>query len=519
MNAGHANPAVGSQGSPSGGAAATSAKGGSSHNLGMIALIAMAVGTMVGGGVFALSGMVVQEAGAGSIIAYILAGIVMMLSALCFAAVSSRAKPGETGYAPLGRTLGPVWRFITMWAFYIMGVSATAYVLMSFGSYFRVFVPHAAAVVVSLVAVAALMFLNWGPTALVGKAETVMVGFKVGVLILVIIFGFIAFKPSFFDNWAPHGFGSVLSATALLFTAYAGFNVITNVSGSVKNSEKKVPRAIILSLAIVAAIYIGVAIALVVSGQAGDHGFAQNGLTLAAKKIMGAWGVTLVGIAALVSTLSGANANLLGSGDLLVRMAATGDIPSKFGRLSKKGNPILAITVSTAIIVVLMLAAHFTGSGGMRLIVVFTNVSGIIALILVDITAAKMAFGHWKTPGVKLKGGMLIPILAIIAAAIQIPSLGKWWETAIGTAMVAVGFLIWAFRKHSDPQEVHEINHHLAHNNTPLHRVARGVDYVLSGGKRHANVPSVPPVPPMPVAAGAAGSGGVASEASGSAGA
>lgn len=464
-----------SPGTPPGGNATSAGapKGKSSdHSIGMISLIAFAVGTMVGGGVFALSGMVVKDAGPGAIIAYIAAGIVMTLSALSFAAVASRAKPGETGYAPIGTVLSPVWRFVTMWAFYIMGVTGVAYVLMSFGSYFLVFVPKSHAIIVAIIAALALILLNYGPAGLVGKAETVMVGFKLTVLLILIVFGLKAFKPTFFDHWTPDGMGSVLAATAILFTAYSGFNVITNMSGSVKNAQKKVPLAIVLSLVIVAVIYIGVAVALVVSGTSSESGFEEHGLTLAAEKLMGHWGAVLVGIAALVSTLSGANANLLGSSDLIVRMAQNGDIPSKLGRLSKKGNPISAVTLSGAIILVLMVAAHLSGSGGMKMIVVFTNVSGIIALVIVDITAAKMGFQGWKTPGMKLFGGGVIPVLAVAAASLQIPSLGEWWQVVIGVAMVAVGFLIWARRANSDPRDVQDITNHVSNMSTPLLRVA-----------------------------------------------
>ena len=442
----------------------------SSHSIGMVSLIAFAVGTMVGGGVFALSGMVVKEAGPGAIIAYVLAGIVMLLSALSFAAVASRAQPGETGYAPIGRVLSPVWRFVTMWAFYIMGVTGVAYVLMSFGSYFLVFFSRSNAIIVAIIAALALMLLNYGPAALVGKAETVMVGFKLAVLLILIVFGLKAFKPDFFAHWTPHGAGSVLSATALLFTAYAGFNVITNMSGSVKDAQKKVPRAIVLSLLIVAIVYIGVAVALVVSGESGTSGFESHGLTIAAEKLMGHWGAILVGIAALVSTLSGANANLLGSSDLLVRMAQNGDVPSRLGRLSKKGNPIPAVTLSGVIILILMIAAHMTGSGGLKMIVIFTNVSGIIALVIVDIAAAKMGFGGWKTPGMKLAGGGVVPVLAIAAASLQIPSLGEWWKVLIGVAMVALGFVVWAFRKNRDPKDVADITRHVHAMDTPLLR-------------------------------------------------
>ncbi len=445
--------------------------------LGMIPLIAFAVGTMVGGGVFALSGMVVQEAGPGAIISYILAGLVMLLSAFCFAAVASRAKPGESGYAPIATELSPMWRFMAMWAFFICGVTGIAYVLMSFANYLLTFFPDlkGQSIWFALGAAILLALLNFGPAALVGKAETAMVAFKLAVLLLLVIFGFIHFAPAELSNMIPHGSSSIWSTTALLFTAYTGFNVITNMSGSVKNPQKTVPRAIITSLGVVAVVYIGVAIALVMSKQTGADGFAEHGLTIAAKALMGDWGGYLVAIAACVSTLSGANANVLGSADLLVHMSGNGDLPSKLGRLNKAGNPISSVAMTAVITLILLLIGVLpdVGKEALKIIVVFCNVAAIAAMVIVDATALKMGLKKWSTPGMKLPPGPTIPILAIITALIQIPSLG-WWQVLVGAAMVAVGFLIWARRKGYDTVYQQDIKDHIARGDTPLVRFLLG---------------------------------------------
>lgn len=447
--------------------------GSSGKTLGLIPLVAFAVGTMVGGGVFALSGMVVKDAGPGAIISYILAGLIMLLSALCFAAVASRAKPGESGYAPIATVLSPRWRFITMWSFYVCGVTGIAYVLMSFANYLLTFFPHMkdSSIWFALGAAVLLALLNFGPAALVGRAETAMVAFKLAVLVLLIIFGFIHFAPAELSNWLPHGMGSIWTTTALLFTAYTGFNVITNMSGSVKDATKIVPKAIILSLGVVAVVYIGVAIALVMSKQTGAEGFAEHGLTLAAKELMGSWGGYLVAIAACVSTLSGANANMLGSADLVVHMSSNGDLPSKLGRLNKKGDPVPSVALTAVITLVLLLLGVIPGVGAyaLKLIVIFCNVAAIAAMVIVDVTAMKMGFKKWAGPGMKLPLGPTIPILAVATALLQLPSLG-WWQVLVGLAMVGVGFIIWIRRGKYDTSEKAYIQDHIDRGQTPLAR-------------------------------------------------
>lgn len=103
--------------------------------IGLIPCLAFAVGTMVGGGVFALSGIAIDDAGPGAVVSYILAGVVMMLSALSFVAVASRARPGDSGYGPVGDLLGSAWRFVTMWSFYLNGLMILTFLLISFGQY------------------------------------------------------------------------------------------------------------------------------------------------------------------------------------------------------------------------------------------------------------------------------------------------------------------------------------------------------------------------------------------------
>lgn len=474
-------------------ASSGAASKGGSHTIGMIALISFAVGTMVGGGVFALSGVVIQKAGPAAIISYLLAGAVMMLSALCFAAVSSRAPAGTTGYAPLATILGPTWRFITMWAFYIMGVTGAAYVMISFSNYIVIFIPamKSYALWLGIAAAVLLIFLNFGPQGLIGKAETYMVGFKVAVLILLIIFGLIHFQPEAFRTWVPHGANSIWATTALLFTAYTGFNVISNMAGSVKNAARKVPAAIIISIFFVAVIYVGVAVALTVSGTSGEPDFANQGVILAAQKVMGEWGFYLVAVAACVSTLSGGNANIIGSAELVTHMSANGDIPSRFGRLNKAGNPVLAVVLTGVIILILMGLGMIPGIGSdaLTIIVVFCNVSAIIAMVVVSAAAFKIGLerGPKDDKVFNLPLGPVIPILAIVTALIQIPSLG-WWQVGVGTAMVCTGFIVWAFRYKSDPAEVARIKEAHANGETPLLRLGIGISDMF---RKHSD--STPP--------------------------
>ena len=165
----------------------------SRHQIGLIALVALCVGSMVGGGVFSLSPIVIDASGPLAMVAYLLAALAVLPSALCFAAVSSHAREGHSGYGPIADVLGSRWRFLTMWAFYVSAIAGASFMLVSFGSYLQYLFTGTDPLVLALIAALALVLLNLGPADKVGRAETVLVAFKLAILFLFIGFGLAAF--------------------------------------------------------------------------------------------------------------------------------------------------------------------------------------------------------------------------------------------------------------------------------------------------------------------------------------
>lgn len=433
------------------------------HQIGLVPTVALCVGTMVGGGVFVLSGIILDNAGPLGILAYVMAAIAVLLSALSFAAVASRAKEGDTGYGPIADHLGARWRFVTMWAFYVSAVAGGAFMLIAFGSYLQYFLGSANPLLMGLAAAFALILLNLGSTDLVGRAETVLVVFKLTVLVLLIGFGLAAFDVKQLAPFAPHGIGVVLTSTGLLFSAYLGFSVVTNVAGVVKNPRRNVPLAILVSLLIVAIVYIGITVALLMSGK---RTFGAAGVSEAATILIGPWGGAVIAVAACVSTLSGANAVILGNSELLIRMAGNGDIPSALGRISKSGHAYVSVLLTGFVALALML------TGSIESIVAYCSVAGIVGLVLMNLTAVQLARRHWDGPGLRLPFGILIPLLATLLALAQLPSLG-WQNVLVGLLLVSVGLAIYAFRSRSHPSD-REIHDHLVRQRgTPLMRALR----------------------------------------------
>lgn len=405
----------------------------SGGSIGFPAALAFAVGTMVGGGVFHLSGTAINDAGPAAILAYLLSGGLMLLSALSFVAVAARARPGETGYEPLQGLVGARWRFLVMWGFVVNGVFMIPFLVNSFGDYLHryLFEPatdHSA----GIVALVVIALLNLGSATLVGAAETYVVGVKVTMLVGFILVGLWHVGDVELSPFAPEGAGGVFSAAALLFTAYTGFNVVTNMAGSIRDPERNVPRAIIGSVLVAITIYVGVVVAMLASGVA--H-FSPAGLGQAAEALMGDTGAQVIAVAACLSTLSGANAFLIGTSEVVHRLAEKEELPAALGTFSPKGRPVVSV------VVIALLAAPLILVDVDRLVAV-ANVAALAAMAVVNVSAAVLARAGWPGKGLRLPGGPALPVIAAVTCVLQMPQLGLP-EVAVGLALLALGLVAY----------------------------------------------------------------------------
>jgi len=402
----------------------------------LLTATAFAVGAMIGGGVFVLTGAALQDAGPAALLAFLMAGIVVLLSALSFAVIASEAPPIKSGYTYVGKVLGsPLWSFLTSWCFYLSGIIAAAFVLNAFGVYVHGFITHnISALFWALVAAAALTLVNLGPASEIGKIETFLVGGKMLVLLLLIGFGLAHFHTTVLQPFNPHGSSKIFTTSAFLFIAFLGFNVITNISGDIDRPSKTVPRAILLSMLVVALVYVGVVIALL---TAHISNYSEASVGVAARQLIGPVGGGLVVAGALVSTLSSANANILGSSEVMVRLAANKDVPTILGHM-RRGHPYVSVLAGAVLYFVLIL------TGKTDVIVNLANVTAIVALIIVNIAAARALVSRTHE-GLRLPLGWAIPVLGAVGALSQFAFM-PLDSLLIGLALALGGLAIYASR-------------------------------------------------------------------------
>ncbi len=411
----------------------------------LVTATAFAVGAMIGGGVFVLTGDALQKAGPAALVSFLIAGVVVLLSALSFAVIASKASADNPGYGYIGVVLGnPVWSFLTSWCFYLGGIIGAAFVLNAFGVYVNQFIVHQVSPAVwAILAAAALTLVNLGPASQIGRIETFLVGGKLLILLLLIGFGLGHFQGSDLHPFSPHGASSIMATSAFLFIAFLGFNVITSISSDIEQPRRTVPRAIMLSMLIVTLVYAGVVIALL---AAHISTYSEASVGVAARHLIGPVGGGLVVAGALISTLSSANASVLGSSEIMVRLAANNEVPTILGRL-RRGHPYVSVLAGAVLYIILILSRQTQAVIGLA------NTTAIVALIIVNLAAAK-ALTSKSHDGMRLPLGWFLPVLGIAGAVLQFMYIPSGTLT-IGLVLSVGGVAVYMLRKRYHLPHIH----------------------------------------------------------------
>ena len=357
-------------------------------SLGYWSVVAIGVGGMVGGGIFAVLGLAVQLAHGGTPIAFTLAGIVALITAYSYARLSV-AYPSQGGTVEfLNQAFGPGVLAgglnVLLWLSYIVMLSLYAY---AFGSYAASFFPESSQLLwkhLSLsAAVVLLTLLNVQGADIVGKAEEWIVGTKVVILLLFVGIGIWSVQLHRLApvSWSPPL--ELVSGGMIIFLAYEGFELIANTSGEVKNPGKLLPLSYYSAVLFVIILYGLISLVTVgnlsVSAIVGARDYA---LAESARPFLGSFGFVLIAIAALLSTSSAINATLYGAARISYIIAKEGELPQI---LEKKvwHHPIEGLLVTAAVTLIIansldLSSISMMGSAGFLLIFAAVNGSNVI---------------------------------------------------------------------------------------------------------------------------------------------
>ncbi|MFC6754684.1 APC family permease, partial [Halorubrum tibetense] len=288
------------------------------RDLGLFSTMAIAIGAMVGSGVFILPGVAfVTVDGPAVVLAFLLAGI-LILPAAFSASEMATAMPEDGGsYVYVERGMGPLLGTIAGVGNWFMLSFKGALALVGGVPYLVFVAPGIAEYILPLAVTLAIFFtlINIVSTKSAGSLQFVIVGVMIVVLGYFIVGGVPDIVPEQTAGALNFGSSGLLAATALVFISYAGVIKIAAVAEEVKDPGKTIPRAMIGSLVLTTALYVAVvyvAIGIVDIPAAIEAGQLQSDgegpiMGLAAEQALGTIGTAAVVAAALLALASTAN--------------------------------------------------------------------------------------------------------------------------------------------------------------------------------------------------------------------
>jgi APA family basic amino acid/polyamine antiporter len=296
------------------------------------------------------------------------AALFSLAGALTIAELSA-ALPEAGGLSVyLDRAFGPFWGFFYGWAlFVVIQTASIAAVAVAFASYSGHFVPLSprAAEGVAICAIGALTLVNVLGVREGVVTQNVMTFAKIAVITGLIFLAFGGRGGSWSRLATPEGSSSagiaamVAALIGPLF-AFDGWITISYMGGEVKRPARNLPLAALLSVGIVAAVYLALNAAyLFVLGSAA---VARSDLVAAdtARVLLGSRGADLAAGMVALATLGGLNGNVLGGARVLYAMSHAGVFWRRAAEVHPRfGTPAIALAVQGAVSMAFVLTGRF----------------------------------------------------------------------------------------------------------------------------------------------------------------
>lgn len=363
-----------------------------SKSLGTPELIAIALGGMVGGGIFTILGISVSLVGVFTPLVIVIGGIIASLAAYSYVKLGVYYKDEGATYSFYKRTF-PNSSFaaslIGWWVIfgYISTLALYAYTFASYAiSGFSFSDSELARKIVAGTIILIFTLINVWSVKGMGKLEDIMVYTK---LVILVIISFVLINntqttiPVLIQNESDVSILSVLIVASLTFVAYEGFQLVINAVNEMETPEKNIPKAIYSSLFLAVLIYFVISLGAILAIPF-DEIIKNKEYALAsgAGKVLGHWGTDLVILGALLATSSAISGTLFGASRQMAVIAGDGFFPSI---LAKRNNhiPVVSIISMAALAFILVLA------GSLEVILEFGSVTFLLVSLL-------MAYANYK---------------------------------------------------------------------------------------------------------------------------
>ena len=326
----------------------------------------IAVGCAIGSGIFMMPTLLAPYGllGFGG---WLIAGSGSILVALTMARLVKRIPRTGGPYVYVNEGLGSFAGFIIAWTYWVACISAIAGISIAFVGYLGFFVPIISdspiySLLASMLLVWIIVILNIRSLEGSSKFQLISTLLKLLPLIFMIFLGMLNFNLDNLPELNPtdlHPISLLATVTTLVMWSFIGIETATVPADNVINPQETIPKILIASVVTVLIVYFLASIAIAAIVPTSELMNSTAPFALAATKILGLTGGTIISIGALISTLGSLNANTLTAGNISLAAARDGLLPARFMSLTKTGTPIFTYLL-TGIFVSILLILNYT---------------------------------------------------------------------------------------------------------------------------------------------------------------
>ena len=380
--------------------------------LGLKELVAIAVGGMIGGGIFTILGISVAMVGVWAPVAIGLGAAVAATAAYSYVQLGKYFMDEGATYSffkrsfPGARTAAAVVGWWTIFG-YISTLALYAYTFSAYALSASAWADSEwARKAVAWAVIWLFALINIWSVKGMGRIEDVMVYVKVGILLTIaalLLSHPDASLPQLARESPPLTLMALITVASLTFVAYEGFQLVINAVKEMEAPRRNMPRAIYTAVVLVAAVYVLVALAAVLAVPFADIiDKKEYALAAAASAVLGQWGERFVVLGAVLATMSAISGTLFGASRQMARIADDRFFPAFLDKRRRKipANAILTMAATASVLILV---------GGLRMILEFGSVTFLVVSFL-------MALANYRLRD-KTHSHILMTWIAMLALA------------------------------------------------------------------------------------------------------
>jgi APA family basic amino acid/polyamine antiporter len=305
------------------------------RRLGLLEVFCIASGAMISSGLFVLPGLAHARAGPGVVLSYFLAGLLALTGVVSMAELTTAMPRAGGDYFFITRGLGAGAGTVAGLLSWFSLTTKSAFALVGMAA-FTTLVIQLDARVVALLLCFAFVLLNVIGIKEAARAQVVLVGALLALLLLYVAAGIPEVRAANFEPFAPNGVAAILSTTGFVFVSYGGLLKVASIAEEVKRPGRNIPLGMTLSLVVV-----GIAYTLVVFVTTGVlHGTQLDGsltpISDGAAVFLGAPGRVALSIAAILAFVTTANAGIMSAARYPFSLSRDGLVPGFLRKVSSR---------------------------------------------------------------------------------------------------------------------------------------------------------------------------------------